>query len=114
MRTGELPLERPHPQRQQPQDADRHVRAVRPRQHEERAAEQVRLERQALVHELRELDHLAAQRSEEHTSELQSQSNLVCRLLLEKKKKHNKIEVHSAVSILCVETLMRSSGHSYF
>src|SRR2546427_5975988 len=29
-------------------------------------------------------------RSEEHTSELQSQSNLVCRLLLEKKKKHNK------------------------
>src|SRR2546427_5765299 len=29
----------------------------------------------------------AAPRSEEHTSELQSQSNLVCRLLLEKKKK---------------------------
>src|SRR2546430_5134027 len=28
-------------------------------------------------------------RSEEHTSELQSQSNLVCRLLLEKKKKSN-------------------------
>src|SRR2546427_7999936 len=27
-------------------------------------------------------------RSEEHTSELQSQSNLVCRLLLEKKKSH--------------------------
>src|SRR5688572_31573582 len=32
------------------------------------------------------------QRSEEHTSELQSQSNLVCRLLLEKKK--SKIEKH--------------------
>src|SRR5688572_32715915 len=30
------------------------------------------------------------ERSEEHTSELQSQSNLVCRLLLEKKKKKNK------------------------
>src|SRR5438270_6326840 len=30
-------------------------------------------------------------RSEEHTSELQSQSNLVCRLLLEKKKKKNTI-----------------------
>src|SRR2546427_6578485 len=30
----------------------------------------------------------AASRSEEHTSELQSQSNLVCRLLLEKKKKN--------------------------
>src|SRR6478736_3688240 len=31
----------------------------------------------------------AGGRSEEHTSELQSQSNLVCRLLLEKKKKKN-------------------------
>src|SRR2546430_3924079 len=30
---------------------------------------------------------VVSQRSEEHTSELQSQSNLVCRLLLEKKKK---------------------------
>src|SRR2546427_1314190 len=31
-------------------------------------------------------------RSEEHTSELQSQSNLVCRLLLEKKKKREQRE----------------------
>src|SRR2546427_5325469 len=31
--------------------------------------------------------HALCTRSEEHTSELQSQSNLVCRLLLEKKKK---------------------------
>src|SRR2546430_9071548 len=31
---------------------------------------------------------LNQKRSEEHTSELQSQSNLVCRLLLEKKKSH--------------------------
>src|SRR2546430_16707104 len=31
-------------------------------------------------------DHTLPVRSEEHTSELQSQSNLVCRLLLEKKK----------------------------
>src|SRR2546430_3455500 len=36
------------------------------------------------VRALHRLGHL---RSEEHTSELQSQSNLVCRLLLEKKKK---------------------------
>src|SRR5688572_32358709 len=36
-----------------------------------------------------ELRHLP-RRSEEHTSELQSQSNLVCRLLLEKKKKKKK------------------------
>src|SRR2546422_7896800 len=32
----------------------------------------------------------SARRSEEHTSELQSRLHLVCRLLLEKKKKHNK------------------------
>src|SRR5256886_12375546 len=41
-------------------------------------------------------------RSEEHTSELQSQSNLVCRLLLEKKKKKTDIidadqKNHSAI-----------------
>src|SRR5690606_41731967 len=36
-------------------------------------------------------DHGAVpRRSEEHTSELQSRENLVCRLLLEKKKKKNK------------------------
>src|SRR6267143_7218264 len=32
-------------------------------------------------------------RSEEHTSELQSQFHLVCRLLLEKKKKKKKLEI---------------------
>src|SRR5437016_14672740 len=32
-------------------------------------------------------------RSEEHTSELQSLTNLVCRLLLEKKKKKNRIYI---------------------
>src|SRR2546427_6499242 len=35
-------------------------------------------------------------RSEEHTSELQSQSNLVCRLLLEKKKKNNEAHTQQA------------------
>src|SRR2546427_7219866 len=34
-------------------------------------------------------------RSEEHTSELQSQSNLVCRLLLEKKKNDNSLRDES-------------------
>src|SRR2546427_8383373 len=38
-------------------------------------------------HRARRVDPLTGLRSEEHTSELQSQSNLVCRLLLEKKKK---------------------------
>src|SRR2546430_5434173 len=36
----------------------------------------------------RDREELSDRRSEEHTSELQSQSNLVCRLLLEKKKKN--------------------------
>src|SRR5690349_23976065 len=35
----------------------------------------------------RGLDHVGYARSEEHTSELQSRRDLVCRLLLEKKKK---------------------------
>src|SRR2546426_5735205 len=35
------------------------------------------------------LDRIVCRRSEEHTSELQSPCNLVCRLLLEKKKKKN-------------------------
>src|SRR5688572_31716310 len=44
------------------------------------------------AHDLREGSGFATtqRRSEEHTSELQSQSNLVCRLLLEKKKKKTK------------------------
>src|SRR5260370_29431994 len=36
------------------------------------------------------IDHVTVSRSEEHTSELQSHLNLVCRLLLEKKKKKNR------------------------
>src|SRR3989475_8887881 len=39
-------------------------------------------------------------RSEEHTSELQSQSNLVCRLLLEKKKKDHTIRSEEHTSEL--------------
>src|SRR2546430_12345266 len=43
-------------------------------------------------------------RSEEHTSELQSQSNLVCRLLLEKKKIKNKILIYNKTVILNTHT----------
>src|SRR2546430_8544518 len=39
-------------------------------------------------------------RSEEHTSELQSQSNLVCRLLLEKKKKSTRSRPTSSIAPL--------------
>src|SRR2546430_10590200 len=41
---------------------------------------------------------IANRRSEEHTSELQSQSNLVCRLLLEKKKKDKHSTIRIAIS----------------
>src|SRR2546427_8457371 len=39
----------------------------------------------------------AKTRSEEHTSELQSQSNLVCRLLLEKKKKDGQVPEEATI-----------------
>src|SRR2546430_6378367 len=41
-----------------------------------------------------------SERSEEHTSELQSQSNLVCRLLLEKKKKQVRQSIRRVASIV--------------
>src|SRR5256885_12990617 len=44
-------------------------------------------------------------RSEEHTSELQSPCNLVCRLLLEKKKKKTQS------STVCISTASRSAPH---
>src|SRR2546430_3969471 len=44
----------------------------------------------------------ADERSEEHTSELQSQSNLVCRLLLEKKKKEKlSLYMHPRHLVFC-------------
>src|SRR2546430_4094996 len=53
------------------------------------------------------------QRSEEHTSELQSQSNLVCRLLLEKKKNQKNIFPQQGQSVTAMEIslLNRSKGH---
>src|SRR2546427_6672259 len=63
---------------------------LRERRHGLRAVEILRLESdhvrpERLVH-LRLDVHVAHARSEEHTAELQSQSNIVCRLMLEKKK----------------------------
>src|SRR5256886_7855614 len=43
--------------------------------------------------------HPPEERSEEHTSELQSQSNLVCRLLLEKKKTSRNSATASSLTI---------------
>src|SRR5256886_5386867 len=61
---------------------------------------------------IRRVPTSAVRRSEEHTSELQSQSNLVCRLLLEKKKKmaiqfvHYKIEDARSLDIYGGDDLM--------
>src|SRR5688572_32756504 len=45
-------------------------------------------------------------RSEEHTSELQSQSNLVCRLLLEKKKKKKKNHIKLKINTKNIKKLL--------
>src|SRR5256886_13089541 len=50
----------------------------------------------------------ASYRSEEHTSELQSQSNLVCRLLLEKKKKKYVVYTLDISLVLSMYTLSRT------
>src|SRR2546430_10513041 len=49
-------------------------------------------------------------RSEEHTSELQSQSNIVCRLLLEKNKKHRS---NNAAAITSSAQIRRHLGHTH-
>src|SRR3989475_7225568 len=49
---------------------------------------------------VQDLARVDGNRSEEHTSELQSQSNLVCRLLLEKKKKKQpSVTRHSSIDV---------------
>src|SRR5260221_9353288 len=53
-------------------------------------------------------------RSEEHTSELQSHSDLVCRLLLEKKKKKNHNHNTSDILVINQKVTMLYSGVSYF
>src|SRR5260370_14746539 len=75
----------------------------------ERAAQLDEVRRQGLVElRLRLLDgrdHAAAEaRSEEHTSELQSHLNLVCRLLLEKKKNNRRDKTHRTKVIQCPHT----------
>src|SRR5256885_4821261 len=55
------------------------------------------------AHVLTEGDLVAYEqdRSEEHTSELQSPCNLVCRLLLEKKKKKHEIKIMHEYTDIC-------------
>src|SRR2546427_3466024 len=65
----------------------------------ERAGDDLSGARGAAIHE-RDDRQRGPGRSEEHTSELQSQSNLVCRLLLEKKKrrKHTPLEYRQSTA----------------
>src|SRR5205085_6779284 len=56
-------------------------------------------------HAVIELRKTQPERSEEHTSELQSQSNLVCRLLLEKKK--NKKEPYHTTNLQHAPRILR-------
>src|SRR5256885_8883181 len=76
------PVERPGPDRREPhEEIDQHERKRRHQPQGEQVERTLFL--QTRVHR--------TQRSEEHTSELQSPCNLVCRLLLEKKKTENHI-----------------------
>src|SRR2546423_7951624 len=53
-----------------------------------------------------EIDRRRHARSEEHTSELQSLAYLVCRLLLEKKKKKQSIKLYDYTIYLCRRSYM--------
>src|SRR5437870_7887454 len=63
----------------------RHI-LLKPKTDDAKAAEEV-------VGQLQQFKKQVEERSEEHTSELQSRGHLVCRLLLEKKKKKDKNEM---------------------
>src|SRR5256885_12520309 len=52
-------------------------------------------------------------RSEEHTSELQSPCNLVCRLLLEKKKKSTAQQIKAGVSAFYLTSTQDASTTNY-
>src|SRR2546430_5464891 len=60
-------------------------------------------------HQIFETARRVLARSEEHTSELQSQSNLVCRLLLEKKKTRDTM---ASTPLISLESARRSSTRS--
>src|SRR2546430_9127115 len=82
------------------------IRNALPAVANEMAADLQRTSYNMMIYEVRDyctalLDIKGELRSEEHTSELQSQSNLVCRLLLEKKKiktHHTKPQHHSYIA----------------
>src|SRR2546429_3999323 len=70
----------------------------------------VRQERRHLVFGAgRQRGRQAHGRSEEHTSELQSRLHLVCRLLLEKKKKHKNNPIHNNTHSITIRYVLVST-----
>src|SRR3954463_8248978 len=61
---AELAAQRLNPQRQQPDDADRHVRAVGSGENEKGGPEEIRRQAQPLVHEVAEFPELPAQKNQ--------------------------------------------------
>src|SRR2546427_4126791 len=82
-----------HERHREPDEGAEDVQGMSPDQRVERGTVRAGRDRQPVADQacpliaLDQEEERAEARSEEHTSELQSQSNLVCRLLLEKKKK---------------------------
>src|SRR5262249_61870234 len=65
--------------------------------------------RRARPHRTRPPRRRTARRSEEHTSELQSLTNLVCRLLLEKKKKKKQYSKQIKIKKIQITTYLRKN-----
>src|SRR2546421_7566781 len=79
------PIQPMYPARVQVQEIEDEVAHIRSGEHEHVVGHQQQQQVEAQI----------GQRSEEHTSELQSRSDLVCRLLLEKKKTQNRVISHA-------------------
>src|SRR5438093_9449900 len=78
------------------------VRQLEPERLGQRAQDRARV--RPLAPQLEELVLRPPERSEEHTSELQSLTNLVCRLLLEKKKKKTIVlQYIETIKVTCAE-----------
>src|SRR3712207_6874544 len=77
-----------------------------PQHHEQEHDELARDAQDRAVEEVRDdLERVGVLRSEEHTSELQSRQYLVCRLLLEKKKKTHYLYEHNDINSVTISSI---------
>src|SRR5260370_2276292 len=79
-------------------DESRNREGIENAAHGERGDQQSRDRGTRLANRKQQQRHVRKERSEEHTSELQSHLNLVCRLLLEKKKQDKRLTVCTRVT----------------